>query len=49
MAIFRQMRIMRTRSSPYHVQNMGSIVNYFFPRPRARPSQDPVMQLLSRV
>jgi hypothetical protein len=28
---------------------MGSIANYFFPRPHARPWHDPVMQLLKRV
>ena len=49
MAVFREMRIMRARSSPYHVQNMGRVVSYFFPRPRAKPQDDPVMQLLSRV
>jgi len=49
MAVFREMRIMRPRGNPYHVQRVGNIANYFFPRPRARPRHDPVMQLLSRV
>jgi phosphatidylserine/phosphatidylglycerophosphate/cardiolipin synthase-like enzyme len=49
MAVFRQTRIGRPVSQPYHVAAFGPTVDYFFPRPRATAAQDPVMQNLNRV
>ena len=49
MAIFRQVRLGKPVAQPYHVAAIGPVVNYFFPRPRATPAQDPVMQTLSAV
>ncbi len=48
-AIHRQMVVRRRLAQPYHVKLMGSVTNYFFPRPRATPAQDPVMQNLNAV
>ncbi len=49
MSVFRQARIGRAVARPYRVRKVGSVVDYFFPRPRARAAQDPVMQILKRV
>jgi phosphatidylserine/phosphatidylglycerophosphate/cardiolipin synthase-like enzyme len=48
-AVFRQAAFGRPLAQPYHVAAMGSVVNYFFPRPKATPAQDPVMQNLDAV
>ncbi len=47
--IYRQARIGRRVSQPYHTRNFGAVANYFFPRPGARSGQDPVMHLLNQV
>ena len=48
-AIFRQARLAQPLAQPYHVASLGPVVNYFFPRPQATVSQDPVMQTLNAV
>jgi phosphatidylserine/phosphatidylglycerophosphate/cardiolipin synthase-like enzyme len=47
--VFRQARIGRPVSRPYRARRIGNVVDYFFPRPRSRAAQDPVMQILRRV
>ena len=47
--VFYQAAARRRLLQPYHVAAMGSVVNYFFPRPRATVAQDPVMQNLNAV
>ncbi len=47
--VFRQTRVGRAVSRPYHVAKIGSLVDYFFPRPNANHVNDPVMQVLSPV
>ncbi len=49
LGVYRQARIGRPLAQPYHVRDFGSIADYFFPRPRARSAQDPVMSILKRV
>jgi hypothetical protein len=46
LGIFRQSRAGRPVAQPYHVKVLGPVVDYFFPRPRATPSEDPAMQVL---
>jgi hypothetical protein len=48
-SVFRQARIGRPVSGPYHVKNFGNVADYFFPRPGARAAQDPVMSILGRT
>jgi hypothetical protein len=47
LAVFNQSRLGRPVAQPYHAARMGSVVDYFFPRPRATAAQDPVMQILN--
>ncbi len=49
MTVFRQARIGKRVANPYLVASHPAVTNYFFPRPRAKASQDPVMQILNRV
>jgi len=49
LAIFRQARLVKPVSPPYHVAAFGPVVNYFFPRPRATAGLDPVMHNLNAV
>ena len=49
MSVFRQARIGRPVARPYRARKIGGVVDYFFPRPRSRAAQDPVMHLLRRV
>jgi hypothetical protein len=45
--VFAQARAGRPVRNPYRVVRISSsVADYFFPRPRARASQDPVMQIL---
>jgi len=47
MSVFRQARVGRSVASPYHVRTLGGVTDYFFPRPRSKAAQDPVMQILN--
>jgi hypothetical protein len=47
--VFKQARVGRTVSRPYHVYASGNVVNVFFPRPNPSARVDPVMQILNRV
>ncbi len=47
--IFRESSLARRLANPYHAKAFGPVTNYFFPRPWAWPSQDPVMQNLNAV
>jgi hypothetical protein len=47
--VFRQTRNARPLAQPYRATSIYPYVNYFFPRPRAKPLQDPVMQNLNAV
>ena len=47
--VFRQVRIGRAVPHPYHTRTIGGVTDYFFPRPRARAAQDPVMHILNRT
>jgi hypothetical protein len=48
--VYRQARIGRPVAQPYRARLVApSIADYFFPRPRARAAQDPVMDILDRV
>lgn len=47
LAVFRQARLGRPVTQPYHVARFHSVVNYFFPRPRATAAEDPVLQILN--
>lgn len=49
LTVFRQMRIGRVLADPYVVKARGTVVNYFFPRPRATSAEDPVMHLLNGI
>lgn len=49
MAVFRQARLGKPVSRPYHVAAFGPVTDYFFPRPSATAAQDPVMQMLNGV
>ncbi len=49
MYIFRQTRIGRPVSRPYHIKALGAYVDVFFPRPGARADEDPVMHILNRT
>jgi hypothetical protein len=48
--VYRQARRGHPVSQPYRARQVaGAIVDYFFPRTRARAAQDPVMEILNRV
>ena len=47
LSVFRQARLARRVTQPYRVKILGSVVNYFFPRPRATAAQDPVLHVLN--
>ena len=47
--VFKQARLGGRVTTPYHTAALGSVVNYFFPRPKATADEDPVMQALSGV
>jgi hypothetical protein len=47
--VFRQTKNARPVPQPYHVASIYPYVNYFFPRPRAKAAQDPVIQNLNAV
>lgn len=49
MTIFRETRLDRPVASTYRRYVNGGIQSIFFPRPRATPSTDPIMQALSHV
>jgi len=49
MGIFRQTRIGRAVSPTYRRSTAGSITNIFFPLPRGRASNDPVMRALNQT
>ncbi len=47
LGVFRQTRMGHPVAHPYHVKPLGSVVDYFFPRPQAVAAEDPVMQILN--
>jgi hypothetical protein len=47
--VFHESRQGRRVAVPYHTAALGSVVNYFFPRPQATAENDPVMQVLSGI
>ncbi len=47
--IFRQQRLGRPVTLPYHAYAAGSVVNFFFPKPGTTAANDPVMQILDKV
>jgi len=50
MRVFQQARLGRQVAEPYHVAVVGpNVVHYFFPRPQATATQDPIMQNLDAV
>ena len=50
LAVFNQARVGRQVAQPYHVAVIGSqVVHYFFPRPQATVTEDPIMQNLNAV
>jgi hypothetical protein len=49
MRIFRQQRLGRPVTRPYHVYSTGNVVNFFFPKPGTTAATDPVIQILDRV
>jgi hypothetical protein len=48
--VFKQARLARPVKGPYHAKSVSPrVADFFFPRPQARASQDPVMQMLGVV
>lgn len=47
--IYRQMRLGRPVTRPYHVYAAGNVIDFFFPKPGTTATTDPVMQILNRV